>query len=316
MNYQMFVDEIKSRMEKSFGDEYCVYIHDVAKNNVSGEHSMTILRKGSNLSPAILLEPFYRSYLEGTSLDEIAEQIGKEYRSFRMEDTLNVDFIKNWNFIKKNIVCRIIGAEKNQGFLKNVPHESVLDMAVVYYYQVFMQKDRHACMLISNEHLQLWGVSGTELKTVAAANTRRLLPPEFFSMKSLFADMPGDVKVDEGNDLYVLTNPRKLYGAYWLTQEDALKRIRSKLGEDYLILPSSVHEAIILPDHMEAESDKAAEIVACINRTEVAREEVLTNSVYSYRKGRGLALEVTAKEGGEQEQRLEEPMYQPSFEQA
>ena len=292
----MFVDAITSRIEKSFGTACTVHVHGITRNNLSGEQAMTILEKGSNLSPAILLRPFYHKYLEGTPLGEIEEEIREEYRSAHIGKKMDVDFLKDWNAVKDHIVCRVIGARNNREMLENIPCEKVLDLAVVYYYQMVMPKELQASMLICREYLPLWGVSEEELKELAAQNTKRLLPAQFLPMRDILTDVLGEIPKEEGNDLYVLTNEKKLFGAYWITQEDALEKIRSVLGEDYLLLPSSVHEAIILPKHMEPEIDKVAEMVACINRTEVAREDVLTNSVYGYRQGRGLLLEAAASE--------------------
>ena len=56
------------------------------------------------------------------------------------------------------------------------------------------------------------------------------------------------------------------------------------MGGSYFVLPSSVHEVILLPDHGE-EPEELLEIVTEINHTQVAEEEILTDAVYKYEPG-------------------------------
>ncbi len=82
--------------------------------------------------------------------------------------------------------------------------------------------------------------------------------------------------------LYVLTNEKKSFGAVWITEDEVLKEVGEKLGEDYYVLPSSVHECIILPVSVTDDSMGLRRMVEDINSSQVAPEEVLSDSIYFY----------------------------------
>ena len=75
-----------------------------------------------------------------------------------------------------------------------------------------------------------------------------------------------------------------------------------RLGADYYVLPSSVHEVMIVPDDGGFDSGELEEMVREINATQVAPEEVLSDHIYYYNCGEGRLLvngaEGTGKEGG------------------
>ena len=103
--------------------------------------------------------------------------------------------------------------------------------------------------------------------------------------------MTADASPDSG-PIYVLTNSSRMNGACWICDEKVQEDIRTRVGDRYLILPSSIHECMIVPDGMGIEPEQTAQMVREINRDCVDPEEVLTDSVYRYESGRGLVMAV------------------------
>lgn len=97
-----------------------------------------------------------------------------------------------------------------------------------------------------------------------------------------------DAAEDEKLPLYVLTNTRRSYGAAWIMDPDVLKKISGKLEDDFYILPSSVHECMILPVHFREDPDSLAQMVEEINESQVAPEEILSDNVYVYHRKEGV----------------------------
>ena len=54
------------------------------------------------------------------------------------------------------------------------------------------------------------------------------------------------------------------------------------LGNDFFILPSSIHEMLILPDDGQVDAEMLKDMVKEVNATQVAPEERLTDDVYHY----------------------------------
>ena len=83
---------------------------------------------------------------------------------------------------------------------------------------------------------------------------------------------------------YVLTNMENQYGASMITQPEVLNKLNQLFPEGFYVLPSSVHEVLIVPDNGEVEPRRLGEMVREVNRAEVKREEVLSDRVYRYDK--------------------------------
>ena len=86
------------------------------------------------------------------------------------------------------------------------------------------------------------------------------------------------------SDMYVLTNESKLNGAACILYENVLYDFAQKLGADLYILPSSVHEVILLPKLSMFEKDELVNMVKEVNTEGVAADEVLSDHVYEYNR--------------------------------
>ncbi len=84
--------------------------------------------------------------------------------------------------------------------------------------------------------------------------------------------------------MYVLTNQKKLFGAACMTYQGVLKEFAGKVNDNFFVLPSSVHEVILIPDGNFESPKRLEDMVKEVNESQVTREEVLTDSVYFYCK--------------------------------
>ena len=140
-----------------------------------------------------------------------------------------------------------------------------------------------ASMMIRNEHLEMWGVTPNDIYKKAKENTWRLLPSEFHCMKLLLEEYVSDNNYPGGDVLYVLTNKIRSFGAAVILYEGCLEMIAEFLEDNYYVLPSSIHEVIIVSEKDAPWGGVGlSEMVAEINMTQVDAEEVLSDSAYFY----------------------------------
>ena len=66
-----------------------------------------------------------------------------------------------------------------------------------------------------------------------------------------------------------------------------LEMIGEILKEDFYILPSSIHEVIILPKSKGIAKEELDAMIQDINHTQVDTEEVLSDHSYLYERGLG-----------------------------
>lgn len=267
------------------GEEAQICIHSVTKNNSIVLDGLSILECGDNVSPAIYLNSFYQEYLAGETMEKIINRILYYYQRGKRVRYLDTSFYTDLDKARKGIVCRIINQEKNEKLLNEIPFRPFLNLAVVYFYLLEQEELGTAAILIRNEHLEMWGADKQEIHEIAVSNMKKMLPCRLLSMEEVMRDLMEKTDLDADQEripLYVLTNSQKSYGAVWITDHNTLKKIGEILGQDYYVLPSSVHECMIVPADVNMDEKTLLEMVKEMNRTQVEPEEVLADSVYYY----------------------------------
>ena len=82
--------------------------------------------------------------------------------------------------------------------------------------------------------------------------------------------------------MWVLTNKERVFGASALLYDNQLEKVAEKIKEDFYILPSSIHEVIIVPKKYGAPKDYMVKMVREINGENLDMEERLADNVYFY----------------------------------
>lgn len=282
MNYLEFVDAVEEKMKKEAEDCLSVFAQTNVKNNGKKRKGLTIMEKGLNVAPTIYLEEYFMQFKRGKSIDNIVGNIWELYKEVRFTDNNIGVNLMSYDKIKGKIVYKLINLEKNQEMLQDVPYRKFLDLALVCY--VLLDNDEHgtATMTVKWEHLKSWGIDKDTLFRNAERNTRRLLPAEVKTMKDTISELLGKEEDGEEDGMYVVTNPLKCFGAVCICYVGVLYMIGEVIGEDYFIIPSSVHEMILVAKSYAVDREELEEMVREINETQVDEEEVLSNKVYYY----------------------------------
>lgn len=285
MEYQEFLQHVMESVQKKAGADCTVRLAPVLKNNISSVDTITIQSSGGNVSPAIYLAPYYRSCQAGTSVEEIARQIVEFHRKNAREGTYDLSFYMDFSQVRKRIVYRLVNYERNREMLSQIPHRRFLDLAAIYYYKMEDDTFGDASILIKNEHMKIWDADLEELDDAAVSNTARLMPYECICIADMIQEMTG-IKAEELDEeqipLYVLTNTEKSFGAAVILYQTVLEAVGERLHSDYFVLPSSVHECMLVPAVGEMKPDELRKIVCEINEECVAEEEILGDTVYRY----------------------------------
>ena len=142
---------------------------------------------------------------------------------------------------------------------------------------------------IQNEHLALWGVDTQMLYRIALQNMQRVMPAQINSitqiiedLKCAFGEEPDEDRGEEDDPFYVLTTSRGINGAAcMLPFRSKAEKLEQSRGKDIIILPSSVHEVLLLEDTGDIDCKALTELVKCINATEVPMEDVLSGRIYT-----------------------------------
>lgn len=291
MEYKEFVEYIKMNAGYIAGEGGNITINHVIKNNGCEMDGLVIMEKGKYIAPTIYLDSFYELYTNGENIKNIIRQIEVIYEQNKNNVTFDVNILKHFDTIKDKIVYKVVNYRSNEKLLEQVPHKRILDLAVVFYCLLDNEYGRSATALIYNNNLKNWNVTIDDVYKAALKNTPDLLHSKISSMAALFEKCGVNVDGEEvdlkdyvPSDMYVLTNESKLNGAACILYENVLYDFAQKLGADLYILPSSVHEVILLPKLSMFEKDELVNMVKEVNTEGVAADEVLSDHVYEYNR--------------------------------
>jgi hypothetical protein len=205
------------------------------------------------------------------------------------DSDIDVSDFAAWDSIKTHIRARLVNTERNQGRLEKKPHRDFLDLSLEYYAdmpEVF--PGRKATIPIWDKHVLYWGVDEGTFCQTAMENMEDADDMAFECMDDLLAPFLGtekEIKEDlpNGCGMYVLGNKSRINGAVQMCRQSAMERVSGFFKQDFWILPSSIHEVILLPAGEYGEkAEELARIVKEINDTQLAPEEILSYHVYRY----------------------------------
>lgn len=289
MEYSIFCEEVRRKVAEKTG--YKTKIIDVLKNNNLTLKALSIIEEKSNVSPQIYLEDFYDKFINsvtGIDIDDIAESVIDFYEKHRVE-SIKGDFFHNFEELRNDIHYKIINADANKTLLDSVPNDIFLDLAKVYVVNVNLPGIGLGNILINNKHLEIWQVTVNDLERAAFENmgNEEILFQSLNDMVSsiVLENEIGDFDIDcldENGFMYVLTNKDKFLGARLLLRKNLLHDIAEKLKSDLIILPSSLHEVIILKDKYKNDVDNLRDMVQDVNGSVVDKQDFLSDNVYLY----------------------------------
>ena len=288
MSFEGFCTYIKNGIQQRLEYSCQVMTHNYLKNNGVTLCGLTIMTKESNISPTIYLNGFYERYVyEAESLQQIEVDVIETYRRNKTDHNLDVSFFTEWENARQRIIFKLVNYDANRELLKDVPYKKVLDLAMVFTCLVEKGVTGSATILIHNHHMECWKVTEDDLFHTAMENTHYFQKEKLTGMDSVIEYLTGQKL---GNDIldgicsmYVLTVENNLNGAGAVLYKDLLKDFADRMESDFYILPSSVHEMILLPlftDDMESLSKMVKEV----NATQLKPEDVLSDHAYVYRR--------------------------------
>lgn len=285
MNYKEFMQSVLDILSERLEPGTSVELHNVAKNNGISYDAFIIVNPSVNISPTIYIPPYYHRYLEGVDLESIANDILTTYQKSLPESDFDVTLFTDYNKAKNHIIMRLVNYKRNEERLKDIPHQRFLDFAIIFCCLVAFDNTQQGSILIHNEHLNYWNIDCETLYETAARNTPRLLPFYFANLEHLLREVIVETPLTDSNDafpMYVLSNQHKVYGATVLLYPNLLAEIAATLNKDFIIIPSSIHEVLIIPVLDNTDTNQYTHMIQEVNETQLTDDEILSDHAYFY----------------------------------
>lgn len=297
-----FIKAVVKQLEEKWEGKKQVEILPVTKNNGVVQMGLSPRGQAENVRTIVSLEPYYEQYKKGkVSLDEVIEDL---YGLMGGDGEEESDFWKGdfscYQKLKGRIVLRLINRELNQEILEEVPHIPFLDMEIVFMIGLGQNGKGQMSAPVCNSMMQEWGESPQGLFSQAQKNMPLLNPVILESMEDVLRNAAKrnwgegydeekalrlwEDKEEKVISMYVLTNERGIYGAAAMLYPNLLRNFAESQRTDVVILPSSVHEVILVPVKELLDFGWLRDMVRNVNQTEVPLEDQLSDQVYIYRR--------------------------------
>lgn len=288
MQLEKFLEKVKKKLESALGDEYMVYQNSVRKNNDVIFHGIVIRHGEVKVCPMFYLDDFYGEWEAGKDMDEIVQEILERYSAIQ-KHSQNYHIDLSYENVRTRIVYRLVNREKNEEILKECPMIPFLDLAVTFHVLLGGgMEGEEASIRITNGMVKMWGLTLKKMVKLAEENTEQHLPAVIYTMSEIQQRLPVGGQKSGMAEIYILTNEKKLYGATSVLYKDSVKKFSQKLQTDLYLIPSSVHEFIMIPAGCRRLRRADLEnMLRDVNHTHLPEEEFLSDFVYYYCREEG-----------------------------
>lgn len=294
MNFDEFKAYVQEHIKEFLPEKYAdasVTIQNVTKNNDTVLSGLLIRNEDNNITPNIYLENFFNQLQNGRDMDDILQTIADTRVEHEMENSFDVSRLTDFDQVKDHIIPKLINSEMNADYLSDKPYTMVNDLAVAYAIDLGGDANGHMSAPITNSLMEQYGTSIEELHSLAM-NSLESQTLDFKSMRDVLMEMMGITEDDprasmlppeeEAPSMYVLTNSEKINGATAILSEKKMDEIAEQIGGNFFVIPSSIHEVIVLPIREDMNKDDLEAMINDVNSTQVAPEERLSDNLYGY----------------------------------
>ena len=274
MEKNKFIEELFYELSCQLGKEFEMKQKRVWKNNGVSYEGLVIEKLEEELSQVVSLDNCYEDFRAGISVQEISEQILKEYRKAAGNvSLLSQQDIWSYERIKDRLYVEMVNRKWNEQYLEHKYYVPFLDLAVVYYIDTqldYKNAPEHRGTAVTKDIFKIRSVEPEVIWKQVLENMGK---------ESLFLML---VVTEEENSLMTFEDAfQKNQGALALLQKSILDEAKKKLEEPFYILPVSIFELMIVP---ESQADEVEEMKKAIieSNHEMPVEYLLSNNVYYY----------------------------------
>ena len=297
--------EIKSCLAPEFSDVECTVVEQRKNNNVVLT-GVCFHRPGQQADPIVYVEPFYDEVKNGRPKEEAMKEMAKPAeKGMEIKEIPEADKVLAYGKAKEYLCVRIVNTKANRKRLTQMPHQELEDLSLTLALCFPLDGRREdGSVEVTDELMGIWGMEEETLFQQAWRNMEKRQPPVLQDMGAMFGNLlagGADFSHKTEGQMFVLTNQGMRYGASALACPGVMEKISRLFPEGFYILPSSIHEVLIVPKDGELVPKELGNLVREVNQIEVSSDEVLSDRVYEFDREKGKIRQIPeslAKERG------------------
>lgn len=287
MDFNEFQNQIlQEAKDRMWGVQ--VEIRPVEKLQGESYTGLSIQPNDSPMAATLNLDTVYNQMVDQEkSFQEVADDLITHAADIIVDmPKIDVNDITNYDQMKNTLVVQVIPTDRNAEMLADIPHKNIEDMSLVYRMQIDQNENGTSSVLITNAMLENYGVTVDQLHQDAMDAAVINNPATFRSMQEVLSDlmgMPADLMPPmDGPQMYVASVENSLNGAGVIAYPDFMNQVAEQVGGDFFVLPSSVHEVLVVPDDGSIDRHDLESMVREVNASEVLPKDQLSDNVYHY----------------------------------
>lgn len=289
MDIREFGKIIEAEVREELGSGYVVKYREIKKNNAVIRHAMEMRKADERISPVVYIDNLFEEYKKGAGIMTLVHRLISLFERFVPQTPMDVSFYDDFSKVSHQLTFKLVSMHENESLLKNVPYRQYEDLAMMPLCAVRNDQIGSGTVTILNSHLKYWEISPKELWENIFESAPVIAPAE---IKTMLETLEHQKQIygacEEIEDIFVVSNKDYCNGAGVIFYPGVLKGLSERLKSDIYIIPSSIHEMIV----MRAQAgniglDSLYHMVRQVNSTVISREEFLSNSIYLYERGTG-----------------------------
>ena len=283
MTIQEFAGQVIETLQAKFPEYFRdaeFQIQQIAKPGNLILTGIGIHMKDMPISPLYYIDSALQN---GQSAEETAKEIASQIaKQSSLPDSIDVNFVSDFESARQFIVPRLIDIRpgKNDAYIKNRVMTQFPFVSISIIYDIALPNNKTSSMSIPvTKDLQLtWNASTKAIHDAAIQNGPRIRPLKIASL----AEMLGlPFELDDMAPMTVLTNSVGVHGASSILYPATKELLEERFPNGFVLLPSSVHEWIIISKDLSTDTMGLLDMVKTINANEVLPEDQLADDVFT-----------------------------------
>ena len=270
MNKDYIIEKITNKL-----NDVDVEFTEIDKNGIM-KKAIRVQKKGLSITPV-----FY--YNSADSDDKIVDLVVNNFTTcgnpgIDVNDLLHNIF--DWNWVKERIYPRLYNTNRIKDD-NTTNYELTGDISIGFSILLNDSADDVMSTKVMWNMFDKWGISKDELIDVSKANlNKKLIIDSMMNVLFKHSLNGGERRIDMSNIMTVCTSTNHTHGAAVILLLEDLVNNGEIDDADYYILPSSIHEVILLKEY----NRNLESMVREVNATHVLPEDFLSDNVFKYDK--------------------------------
>lgn len=229
------------------------------------------------IKPTVYVDQMFE---RGMSVEDAAKEVRRIAEVNKAEGGFNTEnFMDYQGFIKERLRIRLYNKSTKAEVKRSAKARGFDDLIMVPYVENVMVGPTKGSIKVLKQHIKAWGVTEKEVIDQALTNNKR--NADLQTLASFMAEVGVDEFAEEiPNGPVIVSNKERCFGAAEILR--MLPEYKKRLPNGFFVIPSSVHEVLVLPKQAGMDIEYLSQMVKEVNETTLAPEEVLADHAYEF----------------------------------